>query len=51
KTDEVLCLNHNICSSVAPEVVSMQPEVISLFGPRGAEQIWIYRHHHNHRHD
>ncbi|VEA39289.1 Zinc ABC transporter ATP-binding protein ZnuC [Salmonella enterica subsp. enterica] len=51
KTDEVLCLNHHICCSGAPEVVSMHPEFISMFGPRGAEQLGIYRHHHNHRHD
>ncbi|EIX1533726.1 zinc ABC transporter ATP-binding protein ZnuC [Cronobacter sakazakii] len=51
KTDEVLCLNHHICCSGTPEVVSMHPEFISMFGPRGAEQLGIYRHHHNHRHD
>ncbi|MDU2477967.1 MAG: zinc ABC transporter ATP-binding protein ZnuC [Klebsiella sp.] len=51
KTDEVLCLNQHICCSGAPEVVSMHPEFISMFGPRGAEQLGIYRHHHNHRHD
>ena len=51
KTDEVLCLNHHICCSGAPEVVSMHPEFISMFGPRGAEQLGIYRHQHNHRHD
>ncbi len=31
KTDEVLCLNHHICCSGAPEVVSMHPEFISMF--------------------
>jgi len=51
KTDEVLCLNHHICCSGAPEVISTHPEFISMFGPRGAEQLGIYRHHHNHRHD
>lgn len=51
KTDEVLCLNHHICCSGTPEVVSLHPEFISMFGPRGAEQLGIYRHHHNHRHD
>ena len=51
KTDEVLCLNQHICCSGAPEVVSMHPEFISMFGQRGAEQRGIYRHHHNHRHD
>ncbi|KOC87638.1 zinc ABC transporter ATP-binding protein ZnuC [Winslowiella iniecta] len=51
KTDEVLCLNHHICCSGTPEVVSQHPEFISMFGSRGAEQLAIYRHHHNHRHD
>ncbi|PKH26956.1 zinc ABC transporter ATP-binding protein ZnuC [Enterobacterales bacterium CwR94] len=51
KTDEVLCLNHHICCSGTPEAVSSHPEFISMFGPRGAEQLAIYRHHHNHRHD
>ena len=51
KTDDVLCLNHHICCSGTPEVVSMHPEFISMFGARGAEQLGIYRHHHNHRHD
>ena len=43
--------NHHICCSGTPEVVSLHPEFISMFGPRGAEQLGIYRHHHNHRHD
>lgn len=51
KTDEVLCMNHHICCSGTPEVVSMHPKFISMFGPHGAEQLGIYRHHHNHRHD
>ncbi len=50
KTDEVLCLNQHICCSGAPEVVSMHPEFIAMFGNRGAEQLAVYRHHHNHRH-
>lgn len=51
KTDEVLCLNQHICCSGTPEVVSLHPEFIAMFGNRGAEQLAIYRHHHNHRHD
>lgn len=51
KTDDVLCLNHHICCSGTPEVVSTHPEFIAMFGPRGAEQLGIYRHQHNHRHD
>lgn len=51
KTDDVLCLNHHICCSGTPEVVSTHPEFISMFGQLGAEQLAIYRHQHNHRHD
>lgn len=51
RTDDVLCLNHHICCSGTPEVVTQHPEFFALFGPRGAEELAIYRHHHNHRHD
>jgi len=51
KTDEVLCLNHHICCSGTPEAVSQHPEFIAMFGARGAQQLAIYRHQHNHRHD
>ncbi|MFC3395782.1 zinc ABC transporter ATP-binding protein ZnuC [Brenneria rubrifaciens] len=51
KTDEVLCLNQHICCSGAPEEVSLHPEFLAMFGHRGAEQLAVYRHHHNHRHD
>ncbi|MCY9846939.1 zinc ABC transporter ATP-binding protein ZnuC [Pectobacterium jejuense] len=51
KTDEVLCLNQHVCCSGTPEVVSLHPEFLAMFGHRGAEQLAVYRHHHNHRHD
>ena len=51
KTDDVLCLNHHVCCSGPPEVVSQHPEFTAMFGPRAAQQLAIYRHHHNHRHD
>ncbi|MBG5969569.1 zinc ABC transporter ATP-binding protein ZnuC [Proteus vulgaris] len=55
KTDEVLCLNGHICCSGTPDVVSSHPEFIAMFGSRGAKQLGIYRHHHQHnkecRHD
>ncbi|OCG23052.1 MULTISPECIES: zinc ABC transporter ATP-binding protein ZnuC [unclassified Gilliamella] len=51
KTDEVICLNHHICCSGTPAVVSNDPEFISLFGRHGASQIAVYKHHHNHQHD
>lgn len=51
KTDKVLCINGHICCSGTPEVVSLHPEFIAMFGYRGAQQIGVYRHHHNHQHD
>jgi len=51
KTDDVLCLNHHVCCSGPPEVVSQHPEFTAMFGPRASQQLAIYRHHHNHRHD
>ncbi|MGB0732325.1 MAG: zinc ABC transporter ATP-binding protein ZnuC [Pontibacterium sp.] len=50
-TDEVICLNHHICCSGHPAKVSNDPSFISLFGEQGAEQLALYSHHHNHRHD
>lgn len=41
KTDEVLCLNHHICCSGTPEVVSMHPEFISMFA-RAAQNSWEF---------
>ncbi|CAK8741170.1 Zinc import ATP-binding protein ZnuC [Sodalis praecaptivus] len=51
KTDEVLCLNHHICCSGTPDVVSAHPDFIAMFGQHGPAPLAIYHHHHNHRHD
>lgn len=51
KTDEVLCLNQHVCCSGTPEVVSTHPEFVAMFGDQSAQQLAIYRHHHNHQHD
>ncbi|OCG16443.1 zinc ABC transporter ATP-binding protein ZnuC [Gilliamella sp. WF3-4] len=51
KTDEVICLNHHICCSGTPAIVSNDPEFISLFGQHETSQLAIYKHHHNHQHD
>ncbi|UDG79721.1 zinc ABC transporter ATP-binding protein ZnuC [Candidatus Steffania adelgidicola] len=50
-TDEVLCLNHHICCSGTPQVVSAHPDFIAMFGQSGAAKLTIYRHHHDHRHN
>lgn len=51
KTDEVICLNQHICCSGTPETVSVHPEFIAMFGQRNAQQLAVYRHHHNHCHN
>ena len=51
KTDKVLCINGHICCSGTPEAVSTHPEFIAMFGHRGAQQLGVYRHNHNHQHD
>ena len=50
-TDRVLCLNHHICCSGAPDQVREHPEYLAIFGRQDAAQIGIYRHHHDHDHD
>ena len=50
-TDRVVCLNHHICCTGAPEAVSRHPEYLALFGPRAAEGLAIYTHAHDHQHD
>jgi zinc transport system ATP-binding protein len=49
-TDRVLCLNQHLCCSGAPEAVSRHPEYLRLFGPRGAAELAVYTHHHDHSH-
>jgi len=50
-TDRVFCLNHHLCCSGEPEHVQAHPEYLALFGHQGADNIGIYRHHHDHDHN
>ncbi len=50
KTDYVVCLNGHVCCSGAPSQVAASPEYQSLFGPRAAQALAVYRHEHNHKH-
>ncbi len=50
-TDQVICLNRHVCCSGEPEAVSQHPAYMALFGPRAAQALAIYQHHHDHRHD
>jgi zinc transport system ATP-binding protein len=50
-TDQVLCLNHHVCSSGHPESVSQHPAYLELFGTPASAKLAIYTHHHDHTHD
>jgi len=49
-TDHVLCLNHHVCCSGAPDAVSRHPEYLALFGPEVSVAMATYTHRHDHRH-
>lgn len=49
-TDRVLCLNGHVCCHGTPQVVAESEEYRSLFGSRGAAQLAVYQHHHDHTH-
>ena len=50
-TDRVVCLNHHVCCTGAPEDVVGHDEFVRLFGPRAAAGAAVYRHVHDHVHD
>ena len=50
QTDQVICLNHHVCCSGAPETVSHHPDFVHLFG-RESATIGLYTHSHDHDHD
>ncbi len=50
-TDEVVCLNHHVCCHGEPEHVSSDPAFLELFGASVSEELAVYTHHHNHKHD
>ncbi|MFQ5774915.1 MAG: zinc ABC transporter ATP-binding protein ZnuC [Kiloniellaceae bacterium] len=50
-TDRVVCLNHHVCCSGAPEAVSRHPEYVAMFGPEAARRVAVYMHEHDHEHD
>lgn len=50
-TDRVICLNQHVCCSGKPDAVSQHPEFLALFGPKAADSLAVYSHHHDHHHD
>jgi len=51
KSDRVICLNGHVCCSGEPEHVTQHTEYARIFGPKGATELSVYRHHHDHAHD
>ncbi|MEQ8370493.1 MAG: metal ABC transporter ATP-binding protein [Alphaproteobacteria bacterium] len=50
QTDRVICLNGHICCIGRPQEVTRDDEFRRLFGPRAADVLAVYRHHHDHVH-
>lgn len=50
ETDTVVCFNGHVCCRGTPQVVSESPEYLRLFGPRAAQALAVYQHHHDHVH-
>ena len=50
-TKKVICLYHHICCSGTPQIITKDPEFISLFGNDMAKMMSIYQHTHDHAHD
>ena len=50
-TKKVVCLYHHVCCSGEPQVVTKDPEFISLFGDDMARLMSVYHHSHDHKHD
>ncbi len=49
-TQQVICLFHHVCCSGEPQVVTKDPEFVSLFGDDMAHMMAVYQHSHNHQH-
>mgnify|MGYP001169362868 FL=1 len=49
-TKEVVCLFHHVCCSGEPQIVTKDPEFISLFGKDMATMMAAYQHSHDHVH-
>lgn len=50
ESDTVLCLNQHVCCAGTPEDVAAHTAYRELLGPRAAQTLAIYRHHHDHAH-
>ncbi|WP_413789423.1 zinc ABC transporter ATP-binding protein ZnuC [Gallibacterium faecale] len=51
KTDHVLCINQHLCCQGAPDSISSHPHFIDFFNNQREQNVAIYTHHHNHKHN
>jgi zinc transport system ATP-binding protein len=49
-TKKVICLFGHICCSGSPNIITKDPEFVSIFGSDMAKMMAIYNHEHTHKH-
>ncbi len=50
-TDRVICLNRHVCCTGSPAVVTQDPAYVELFGPLAVQNLALYAHNKEHRHE
>jgi len=50
-TDRLICLNRHICCTGNPESVTRNPEFLKMFGAAAVQNLAIYSHDQQHRHE
>lgn len=50
RTDRVICVNGHVCCEGTATEVANDPHYEALFGRRGAQDLAVYRHDHDHQH-
>ncbi|MGB0920367.1 MAG: ATP-binding cassette domain-containing protein [Alphaproteobacteria bacterium] len=50
RTDRVICVNGHVCCEGTATEVANDPHYEALFGRRGAQDLAVYRHDHDHHH-
>lgn len=46
----VICLFHHVCCAGEPNVITKDPEFLTLFGDDMVKMMAVYNHHHDHNH-
>ncbi len=49
-TQQVICLYHHVCCTGTPQMITKDPEFVSLFGQDLAKMMAMYKHSHDHNH-